>query len=118
MFFSFKQILKGLSPVRGRPGEYLAPFNFVQIKDNLTEKHPNVTITETDMISSALYPKVTEDYINFRETYGPVQLLDTRIFLEGPTVGEELEVGWRSSLLLRSLVEFSQTLFLFLLPTD
>lgn len=90
--FKFFQILKGLSPIRGRPGDNLAPLNFRQLKDELMEKH-SFKITETDVISSALYPKVTDDFINFRNEYGPVSLLETRIFLEGPKVGEEFEVS-------------------------
>lgn len=39
-----------------------------------------------------MYPKVCDDYIKFREEFGPVALLDTRIFLTGPKVGEEFEV--------------------------
>jgi pyruvate carboxylase len=35
---------------------------------------------------------VCDDYISFRNEFGPVTLLDTRIFLEGPKVGEEFEV--------------------------
>ena len=43
-------------------------------------------------MSAALYPEVTEDYLTFHETFGPVDKLDTRIFLTGPKVGEEFEV--------------------------
>lgn len=50
-------------------------------------------VEDTDVISASLYPKVCEDFINFRNTYGPVELLSTRIFLEGPKVGDEFEVS-------------------------
>ena len=83
--------MKGLSPLKGRPGEHLPSLNFAQLKDELTEKL-NCEISDTDVISSALYPKVCDDFINFRNTYGPVDLLSTRIFLEGPKVGDEFEV--------------------------
>lgn len=43
-------------------------------------------------MSAALYPEVTNDYLNFREQYGPVDKLETRIFLTGPKVGEEFDV--------------------------
>ena len=33
------KILKGLSPISGRPGQHLAPLNFIQLKDELIEKH-------------------------------------------------------------------------------
>lgn len=64
----------------------------MQLKDELTEKM-GLDIDETDVISASLYPKVCEDFINFRNTYGPVELLSTRIFLEGPKVGDEFEVS-------------------------
>lgn len=83
--------MKGLTPIRGRPGEQLPSLNFVQLKDELIEKH-NTPISETDVLSAALYPNVCDDFINFRNEFGPVSLLDTRIFLEGPKVGEEIEV--------------------------
>lgn len=63
----------------------------MQLKDELIEKH-NTPISDTDVISAALYPKVCDDFINFRNEFGPVSLLDTRIFLEGPVVGEDFEV--------------------------
>lgn len=84
--------MKGLKPISGRPGEHLAPLNFVQLKDELAERH-DVPISETDVISAALYPTVTDSFIAFRNEFGPVSLLDTRIFLEGPRVGEEFEVS-------------------------
>ncbi|CAG2112903.1 unnamed protein product [Medioppia subpectinata] len=43
-------------------------------------------------MSSAMYPKVCDEFIQFRREFGPVSLFDTRIFLTGPKVGEEFEV--------------------------
>lgn len=91
MFDSFPQILKGLTPIRGRPGEHLPPLDFDQLKEDLIEKH-NVALTDTDVMSSAMYPKVFDDFSKFRQEFGPVSLLDTRIFLVGPKIGEEFEV--------------------------
>lgn len=76
--------------VKGRPGESLAPFDFGKLKEELTESHP--TVTDKDVMSAALYPEVTKDYLSFKEKYGSVDKLDTRIFLTGPKVGEEFEV--------------------------
>jgi pyruvate carboxylase len=69
----------------------LAPLNFDKLKEDLKERHPR--ITDKDVLSAALYPSVTEDFLNFREKFGPVDKLDTRIFLTGPKVGEEFEVS-------------------------
>lgn len=80
-----------MSRIKGRPGESMAPFDFAQAKKDLTERFPDAS--DKDVMSAALYPQVTEDYLTFREQYGPVDKLDTRIFLVGPKIGEEFEVG-------------------------
>jgi pyruvate carboxylase len=66
-------------------------FDFDKLRAELKEKHPYST--ERDAMSAALYPQVTDDYLTFRENFGPVDKLDTRIFLTGPKVGEEFEVS-------------------------
>jgi pyruvate carboxylase len=76
--------------VSGRPGASLAPFDFDKLEAELKEKHPYSTYR--DVMSAALYPQVTDEYLTFRESFGPVDKLDTRIFLTGPKVGEEFEV--------------------------
>ena len=68
----------------------MPPMNFDLLKEKIAEDHPRAT--DFDVMSHAMYPKVTEDFLHFRETYGPVDKLDTRIFLTGPKVGEEFEV--------------------------
>ncbi|XP_075166781.1 pyruvate carboxylase isoform X2 [Haematobia irritans] len=85
------RVLKDMPRIEGRPGENLPPLDFDKLKKDLKESHPHVT--ERDVMSAALYPAVTEDYLHFRESYGPVDKLDTRIFLTGPKVGEEFEVN-------------------------
>ena len=35
---------------------------------------------------------MTDEFLHFRKKFGPVDKLDTRIFLTGPKVGEEFEV--------------------------
>lgn len=69
----------------------MQPFDFAKLKQDLGERYPDVS--ERDVMSAALYPQVTEEYLTFREVYGPVDKLDTRIFLVGPKVGEEFEVS-------------------------
>lgn len=86
------KILKGLKPVEGRPGEHLAPFNFSKLREQLQQKHEGMPIKDTDVLSAAMYPKVKDDYLRFVNEYGPVTLLNTRLFLCGPKVGEEFEV--------------------------
>nr|CAD7440989.1 unnamed protein product [Timema bartmani] len=84
------RVLKAMPRVTGRPGATLPPFDFAKFGSELKERHPHVE--ERDIVSAALYPQVTEDFLTFRESFGPVDKLDTRIFLTGPKVGEEFEV--------------------------
>jgi len=44
-----------------------------------------------DVMSLAMYPGVATDFFKFRDQYGPVTKLDTRVFLIGPKVGQEFE---------------------------
>ena len=76
--------------VKGRPGENLKPLDFNKLKAEVKEAHPQAT--DRDVMSAALYPEVTNDFLTFRESFGPVDKLDTRIFLTGPKVGEEFDV--------------------------
>lgn len=85
------KVLKDMPRIEGRPGESLADLDFNTLTTQLSEKHPHVT--EKDVISASLYPKVTEDFLTFRDEFGPVDKLPTRIFLVGPKVGEEFEVS-------------------------
>lgn len=84
------RVLKDMPRIEGRPGENLESLDFKKLETELKESHPHVT--ERDVMSAALYPAVTNDYLFFRETYGPVDKLDTKTFLTGPKVGAEFEV--------------------------
>ncbi|XP_052872656.1 pyruvate carboxylase, mitochondrial isoform X1 [Anopheles cruzii] len=84
------RVLKDMPRIEGRPGAQLAPLDLGALKKSLLESHPDVN--DRDVMSAALYPQVTNDFLNFRDTYGPVDKLNTRVFLTGPKVGEEFEV--------------------------
>uniref|UniRef100_A0A6B2E4I0 Pyruvate carboxylase n=1 Tax=Phlebotomus kandelakii TaxID=1109342 RepID=A0A6B2E4I0_9DIPT len=84
------RVLKDMPRVEGRPGASLSDLDFGQLKSDLKESHAQVT--DRDVMSAALYPQVTNDFLTFRDSFGPVDKLDTRIFLTGPKVGEEFDV--------------------------
>lgn len=73
-----------------RPGLYLAPFDFDKAKKELTEKYG--AISDTDLASYAMYPKVFEEYRKWTAQYGDLSVLPTRFFLAKPDVGEEFHV--------------------------
>lgn len=84
------RILKDMPRIEGRPGASLPPLDFQKLTEEIKETWPKAN--DYDVMSAALYPQVTKDYLNFRTDYGPVDKLNTRIFLTGPKVGEEFEV--------------------------
>lgn len=84
------RILKDSERIEGRPGASLPPLDFDKLTTEIHETWPKAS--ERDVMSAALYPQVTKDYLNFKQQYGPVDKLNTRIFLTGPKVGEEFEV--------------------------
>eukprot|EP00096_Caligus_rogercresseyi_P000664 TRINITY_DN1113_c0_g1_i3.p1 TRINITY_DN1113_c0_g1~~TRINITY_DN1113_c0_g1_i3.p1 ORF type:complete len:1086 (-),score=226.61 TRINITY_DN1113_c0_g1_i3:477-3734(-) len=84
-------VLKGAPVVEGRPGIELAPVDFNSLQEKLKSKFGD-KISELDVMSAALYPKVAEDFFAFRKAYGPVDKLSTRHFLIGPKIAEEFEV--------------------------
>ena len=91
MFSHFSKVLKGEHTIDNRPGETLPEFDFDSHKAELVAQHGK-RIKDTDVMSSALYPKVFEDFANFKKDFGPVHCLDTKIFLVGPNIAEEFNV--------------------------
>ncbi|GAB4072306.1 pyruvate carboxylase [Barrientosiimonas marina] len=84
-------ILKGREPINDRPGALLDPIDFKQERDALF-KTLDRQVTEFDLVSNALYPKVFMDYNKFQEKYGDVSVLDTLTFFYGMELDEEIEV--------------------------
>jgi len=84
-------ILKGKSPITGRPGELLDPVDFDELRKELESK-VNKEVTDLDIISYALYPDVYTSYINFRKEFADVSVLDTPTYFYGMRLGEEIEV--------------------------
>jgi pyruvate carboxylase len=103
-----KVILKGQQPLTDRPGEYLEPVDFEAIRKELEEKQQK-EVTEQDVISYVLYPKVYEQFITTQEQYGNVSLLDTPTFFFGmranETVEIEIDTGKRLIITLKTITE-------------
>ncbi|CDR46383.1 CYFA0S23e00430g1_1 [Cyberlindnera fabianii] len=73
-----------------RPGLELAPFDFDRIREDLSSRFNK--ITECDVASYNMYPKVYEDFRKVKEQYGDLSVLPTRNFLAPPKLGEEITV--------------------------
>lgn len=83
-------ILKNQTPLEERPGEYLDDVDFDQVRNQLEETQTDVS--EQDVISSVLYPKVYEQYLQTYQQFGNVSLLDTPTFFFGMRPDETVEI--------------------------
>ncbi|AYX83289.1 pyruvate carboxylase [Staphylococcus haemolyticus] len=84
-------ILKGQQPLTERPDEYLDPVNFDEIRQELEAKDYG-EVTEQDVISYVLYPKVFDQFMQTKQQYGDLSLLDTPTFFFGMRNGETVEI--------------------------
>lgn len=84
-------ILKGRDYITCRPGELLEPVDFDRVQAELEEKTGR-TISERDLISYLMYPKVFLDREKKAEEFGDVSVLDTPTFFYGLRFGEEINV--------------------------
>jgi pyruvate carboxylase len=90
-----RSILKNNPEVTNRPGETLPDHDFNETASKLEAKlgrHP----TMQESVTSALYPKVFDEFIAHVQEYGEVSLLPTPIFFYGPSLGEEFSVDIES----------------------
>ncbi|KUK73601.1 MAG: Pyruvate carboxyl transferase [Clostridiales bacterium 38_11] len=84
-------VLKGKETIYVRPGELLKSEDFTKIKSYLDSTF-EIDATMKDCLSYALYPKVFEDYLNYKKDNGDFQLMGSDIFFHGLEEGETCEV--------------------------
>ncbi|HXJ47169.1 MAG TPA: pyruvate carboxylase [Candidatus Dormibacteraeota bacterium] len=86
-----KIILRGGSPLKGRPSANLAPIDFAAEKESL-EKKTGRLVSKEDLLSYLLYPEVFSKFDKFRQTYSDVSVLPTLAFFYGLKSGEEVTI--------------------------
>ena len=86
-----KMILKGEKPITKRPGQLLPDEDFGAIKKHLEDK--GIEPREEDLISSALYPKVFDDYLDYIKENGEVTHIGSDVFFHGLMEGESTEIS-------------------------
>ncbi len=85
------RILHGRPQIEGRPGASMPPTDLEALRRKLRETHgPHVR--EVDVLSAALYPKVFDEFMAFRELHSDVSVLPTRQFFGPVEPGEEFTV--------------------------
>jgi pyruvate carboxylase len=90
-----RAILKNNPEVTNRPGETLPDHNFDETASKLEVKMGRKPSMQ-DVVTSALYPKVFDEYVTHVQEFGDVSLLPTPIFFHGPALGEEFSVDIES----------------------
>ena len=103
-----KLVLKDREAITCRAGELLEDEDLEKISKYLDEKY-NIDSDMKDVLSYALYPKVFEDYIKYKEEHGDLTRMKSDIFFHGLREGEigevEIEEG---KILVIKLVEIGR----------
>jgi len=92
------RVRKGRSMVDGtthfseRPGATLAPYDFEEACLMLEAKYGAQHIKAVDVLSHALYPKVFQEWQDYKLVYGDVANLPTNLFLHPMKPGQEFEL--------------------------
>eukprot|EP00240_Pyramimonas_obovata_P000007 CAMPEP_0118929078 /NCGR_PEP_ID=MMETSP1169-20130426/6179_1 /TAXON_ID=36882 /ORGANISM="Pyramimonas obovata, Strain CCMP722" /LENGTH=1274 /DNA_ID=CAMNT_0006871201 /DNA_START=88 /DNA_END=3912 /DNA_ORIENTATION=- len=86
-----KDIVKDLPVVTDRPGKSMADLNLRDMRLTLSDKF-NKPMTHRDVLASAMYPKVFEEFKMHQQLYSDVSVLPTREFLAPMEVDQEVEI--------------------------
>jgi len=85
------KILKGSAPLRERPGALLAPADLGAERTQLAARLGR-PVSETELASHLMYPKVFADYAADHARFGDVSALPTAVFFYGMQPGQEINV--------------------------
>jgi pyruvate carboxylase len=86
-----KILLRGVKPVKGRPGASMPATDFATERESL-ERRVGHAISNEDLLSYLLYPEVFVKFDKFRQAHSDVSVLPTPAFFYGLKSGEEITV--------------------------
>jgi len=86
-----RKVLKGAQPLSGRAGAALPPADLDAERERLQQRLPR-PVTDEDLASSLMYPRVWADYARERLMYGDPGILPTPVFFYGMEPGQEISV--------------------------
>ena len=86
-----QKILKGATPITDRPGKHM-PSVDLEAKREETAEALGVAVSDNDLASALLYPKVFAAFAKFRGDYGDMSVLPTDEFFYGLPPEKEISV--------------------------
>jgi pyruvate carboxylase len=86
-----KKVLKDREPITVRPGSLLAAVDLEDERRKLNEGHEH-PVTDFDLASYLMYPKVFSEFRRHREEFGDVSVLPTHVYFYGMRPEEEIVV--------------------------
>lgn len=86
-----KKALKGAEPILDRPGAHMASLDIAAEREK-AEKSAHRHVTDEELASYIMYPKVFTDYAQHRREYGRVDILPTPVFFYGMQPGDEIAI--------------------------
>jgi len=101
-----KKILGNEKPLTKRAGSVLASINLDKEKINLEKKYEE-KISNQQLASHLMYPKVFEEFMTHRQTFSDTSILSTELFFYGPVQDKEysLPIDKGKSLIVRYLAK-------------
>src|SRR5437764_781733 len=86
-----RKVLKGAAPLTARPGATLPPVDLAAERARIQERLPR-PVTDEDLASYLMYPRVWLEYAQERLLYGDAGILPTPVFFYGMEPGQEISV--------------------------
>jgi pyruvate carboxylase len=86
-----QRVLRGRKPFTDRPGATLPPAN-VEATRQALEKQQGRGVTDRDVVTQLLYPRVYPEFAAHQQKYSDTSVLPTPVFFFGMESGEEVSV--------------------------
>jgi pyruvate carboxylase len=86
-----RKVLKGAEPLTERPGARLPAVDLAAARAHMQQSLPR-PVTEEDLASYLMYPKVWLEYARERALYGDPGILPTAVFFYGMEPGQEISI--------------------------
>jgi len=86
-----RKVLKGAAPSTERPGAHLPGVDLAAERERLQQQLPR-EVTDEDLASYLMYPRVYLEYARARLLYGDPGILPTPVFFYGMEPGQEITI--------------------------